>query len=79
MECRHRIKNRKLIHSLGFRGEALSSVAAVAQVELITKREEDLIGCRYEIHGGKEVANEEVGCPDASGHPTSSFATSLPP
>ena len=60
------IEDLLTIHSLGFRGEALSSVAAVAQVELITKREEDLIGCRYEIHGGKEVANEEVGCPDGS-------------
>lgn len=61
-----KIEDLLTIHSLGFRGEALSSVAAVAQVELITKREEDLIGCRYEIHGGKEVANEEVGCPDGS-------------
>ena len=60
------IEDLLTIHSLGFRGEALSSVAAVAQVELITKREEDLIGCRYEIHGSKEVANEEVGCPDGS-------------
>ena len=61
-----KIEDLLTIHSLGFRGEALSSVAAVAQVELITKREEDLIGCRYEIHGGKEVANEEAGCPDGS-------------
>ena len=60
------IEDLLTIHSLGFRGEALSSVAAVAKVELITKREEDLIGCRYEIQGGKEVAVEEVGCPNGS-------------
>ena len=51
------------IASLGFRGEALSSIAAVAQVELITKQENALIGTRYQIHGGKEISNEEIGAP----------------
>ncbi len=41
------------VTSLGFRGEALSSIAAVAQVELITKRKEDIVGTRYSIEGGK--------------------------
>ena len=51
------------IASLGFRGEALSSIAAVAQVELISKQENALTGTRYQIHGGKEISNEEIGAP----------------
>lgn len=51
------------VSSLGFRGEALSSIAAVAQVELITKESDSLAGSRYEMQGGEEVAFEEVGCP----------------
>lgn len=49
------------IHSLGFRGEALSSISAVSQVELLTKTKETEFGMRYCIHGGKEVAFEEAG------------------
>lgn len=54
------------VTSLGFRGEALSSIAAVAQVELVTKQTNEIVGTRYEIHGGKEVAVEEVGCPEGT-------------
>lgn len=54
------------VTSLGFRGEALSSIAAVAQVELITKRKEDIVGTRYSIEGGKETGCEEVGCPEGT-------------
>ncbi len=54
------------VRSLGFRGEALSSIAAVSQTELVTKDADSVIGCRYEIHGGKEIANEEIGCPDGT-------------
>lgn len=51
------------IHSLGFRGEALSSIAAVSQVECISKTPNELIGIRYCIDGGEEKGLEEVGAP----------------
>ena len=54
------------ISSLGFRGEALSSITAVSQVELITKTKDALSGIRYEIDGGTEKAFEDVGVPDGT-------------
>ncbi len=54
------------VSSLGFRGEALSSIAAIAQVELITKTTGELTGSRYQIHGGEEISLEEVGAPEGT-------------
>ncbi|MGN1267481.1 MAG: DNA mismatch repair endonuclease MutL [Dorea sp.] len=57
-----------LVHvsSLGFRGEALSSIAAVSQVELITKTKEDVFGTKYRISGGKEEGMEDAGAPNGT-------------
>ncbi len=51
------------VSSLGFRGEALSSIAAVCQVELLTRTADAMEGIRYRIEGGKEIGFEEIGIP----------------
>ena len=54
------------IVSLGFRGEALSTIAAISQVEMITKTRDSMTGIKYEIHGGKEIEFKEIGAPDGT-------------
>lgn len=60
------IEDLSFVDSLGFRGEALSSIAAVSQVEVITKTRPDLTGIRYSIAGGTEEDMEEIGAPDGT-------------
>ncbi len=54
------------IASLGFRGEALSSIAAVSQVEVVTKTKDQLVGTRMQIEGGIEKVFEDVGAPQGT-------------
>lgn len=54
------------IGTLGFRGEAMASIGAVARVEMLTKAEGESVGSRYEIAGGEEVAFDEAGCPQGT-------------
>ena len=54
------------ISSLGFRGEALSSIAAVAKVEVITKTADSVTGSRILLEGGREISFDEVGAPDGT-------------
>lgn len=54
------------ISTLGFRGEAMASISAVAKVELLTRSESEELGTRYEISGGEEIAVEDAGCPNGT-------------
>lgn len=61
-----KVEDLYTISSLGFRGEALSSISAVAQVELLTKTAGSFIGSRFLINGGKKVSLEEIGVPEGT-------------
>lgn len=54
------------INTLGFRGEALSSVAAVSKTEIITKTRDEAVGTRMEIAGGEQISLDDAGCPDGT-------------
>ncbi len=60
------VEDLETVGSLGFRGEALSSIAAVSKVELVTKTDEGISGVRYVIEGGEEQSFEEIGCPEGT-------------
>ncbi len=60
------IEDLDSVESLGFRGEALSSIAAVSEVEVITKTKEELTGVKYTIAGGIQEDMEEIGAPDGT-------------
>ena len=60
------IEDLNIVESLGFRGEALSSLAAVAQVEVITKTEKELTGVRFAISGGVEEELEDIAAPSGT-------------
>lgn len=60
------VRDLDSIETLGFRGEALASIAAVTRCELITKMRDSKLGTRLVIHGGNPVINEQTGCPDGT-------------
>lgn len=66
------------LHTKGFRGEALASIAAVAQVELKTKREDDIVGQLIEIEGNKFVRQEECQAPTGSSFSVKNLFFNIP-
>lgn len=54
------------VRSLGFRGEALASIASIAKVEVLSKTAGSLVGTLYEIHGGEEIELKEIGIPEGT-------------
>lgn len=66
------------LHTKGFRGEALASIAAVAQVELRTRREEDIVGQHIEIEGNKFIRQEECQAPRGSSFSVKNLFFNIP-
>ena len=61
-----REEDLEAIGTLGFRGEALASIAAVSRVELVTRTADEMAGTRYLLEGGEEVSLEDAGCPQGT-------------
>jgi DNA mismatch repair protein MutL len=66
------------VHSFGFRGEALPSIAAVSRVEMATRRRGNVAGTRIVVENGRILANEAVGCPEGTSIAVSRIFDSLP-
>ncbi len=66
------------IGTLGFRGEALASIAAVSRVCLTTCAHGEIVGTRYEIHGGEEVSVADEGCPEGCSFEISDLFYNIP-
>lgn len=62
----HRIEDIENVLTMGFRGEALSSICAVAKVELVTKTKDGLAGTKVVVHGGKLNGITDTGAPDGT-------------
>lgn len=60
------ISDLENLFTMGFRGEALASIAAVSKIELITKRKEDILGTALSLEAGKVISESEAGCPDGT-------------
>ncbi len=60
------ISDLENLFTMGFRGEALASIAAVSKVELITKRKEDTLGTALSLEAGEVISESEAGCPDGT-------------
>ena len=60
------ISDLENLYTMGFRGEALASIAAVSKVELITKRKEDTLGTALSLEAGQVISENEAGCPDGT-------------